>query len=124
MTTAITFSRQNDSGSRMSTSRRLVVSLQNFEHFDIISVVFESIDHRNLMSVHFSNNIDGFQHPFQVLFHEKSCGVRETEKKLHHLSIIFTIYALIDQLTGKKLVSSNKIAQYISINWIVMPKCP
>ena len=37
-------------------------------------MVFKTIDHGNLLSIYFENNIDSFQHPFQVLFHEKSCA--------------------------------------------------
>ena len=67
-------------------SAGLVVSLQSFEHFDIISVVLKSTDHGNLLSIYFENNIDSFQHPCQVLFHEKSCASdrKKIAPSFHH----------------------------------------
>ena len=45
---------------RGTTSRRRVVSLQSFEHFDVIFMFDKDIDHVKLMSICFFNNIDRF----------------------------------------------------------------
>ena len=44
-----------------TTSRRRVVSLKRFEHFDVVSKVDNSTDHGKLLSIFFYNIIDGFE---------------------------------------------------------------
>ena len=45
---------------RGTTRLRLVVSLQSFEHFDVIFMFDKDIDHVKLMSICFFNNVDRF----------------------------------------------------------------
>ena len=61
-------------------SRRRVVSLQRFEHLDIISMFDETIDHGKLFSICFYNNIDSFWRSFSLKFLGKS---RAQERQNH-----------------------------------------
>lgn len=66
---------KNSSG---NSSRRRVVSLQVFEHFDTISMLNKSIDHRKFLSTCFCDNVNSFLITFLLRASQK---IKKEKKK-------------------------------------------
>ena len=90
--------RQNVQNSSGTTSRRRVVSLQSFEHLDVISMVHKTVIRvqtmENCCRLVFCNNIESFDVHFRWSFTENRAREKEKNKSLHHqvISMVCTVF--------------------------------
>ena len=103
--------RQNVQNSNGTTTRRRVVSLQSFEHLDVISMVDKSTDHVIVKN----NNIYSLDVHFCWSFSENRAQEKEKNKLCHH-DVIFMVCTLIkhialDQSACEKL--SQKYLDFV-----------
>ena len=105
--------RQNVQNSSGTTSRRRVVSLQSFEHLDVISMfhtqtVIRVQTMENCCRFAFYNNIESFDIHFRWSFTENRAREKEKNKSRHH-HIISTVCTVFEH--SSRPISGREITQ-------------